>query len=637
LPGSIAAYKHAIELDKDDNDPRFDLAILYEFDARGIRYATDADMAAWIRGYKELIELNKGKGEEAVNQYRENMLYALLYSKQFEELDKLLETLPSTNSHRAIAITSATAQRGTPAGISEADKGNNATTDRNKNLRSSATQLANLHMYDLAAAVMSAGMEGGDDAARAARQIELYKGLKPVSMEPLPATNPAAPVRLGVVGMLAGTITHDQMDNMTSKHAYSSPKSMELDISKGMAGIGFMRRLAEKSEMTESVMLDLIAGNTTFSAKGDDEHGWAILAQIPGADPDHTFVVKEDGLYRIAAGDKDSTDDNAEAGNEVLWELEHGKPELAKALLDWKRDLTHRQGGDDPFEGPLLPRFWTKGSAKAGSDSPEAMRLAGIALLAGSMDAKPYLSKIAADRERASGQRQTDMDLLLAVAAINAEQPELGMPAVKRLLELEPDSVVALNLAVQGYDLLNDPTGLQTMLTPLLAKKPDDHDLLAAQIRANELAHDFTAAQSTAQKVLDSGKATAADYNNYAWIGLFHNDFGDDITKAAQQAVQMGKNSGFAELHTLACIYAAQGKTTEARQVLDQAMYAGNMAEPNSPVWFALGLIYEQYGAKTAALDAYRHVEAHEFDDHSYIDPSSTYVLAQNRIKELTK
>jgi hypothetical protein len=30
-------------------------------------------------------------------------------------------------------------------------------------------------------------------------------------------------------------------------------------------------------------------------------------------------------------------------------------------------------------------------------------------------------------------------------------------------------------------------------------------------------------------------------------------------------------------------------------------MYAGNMTEPNSEVWYALGLIYEQYGAKAAA------------------------------------
>jgi tetratricopeptide (TPR) repeat protein len=253
------------------------------------------------------------------------------------------------------------------------------------------------------------------------------------------------------------------------------------------------------------------------------------------------------------------------------------------------------------------------------------------------MGAKQYLAEIAADREKASGQRQTDLDLLLAVSAMGAEQPAIGMPAAKRLMEQEPDSILSLNLAGQGYELQNDAAGWKAMLAPRLARKPDDRDLLSAQAQAYTLAHDFNAAQATQQKVLDSGKATGNDYNTYAWLGLFHNDFGDDITKAAQQSVQIGKNSGFAEVHTLACIYAAQGKTTEARQVLQQAMDAGNMAEPNSPVWYALGLIYEQYGAKKAALDAYNHVEAHEFDDHTYVDPVSTYLLAQSRIHELTK
>jgi tetratricopeptide (TPR) repeat protein len=636
LPGAIAAYKRAIELDPEDNDPRFDLAILYEFDARGIRYAADSDMAAAIKGYKDLMELNKDKGEDAIAQYRENLLYALLYAKQFAELDKMLATLPSTNSHRALAIASAAAQRGAAAGIAEADRGNSASSDRNKNLRSAGTKLANLHLYDLAAEAMSAGMEGGDDAATAARQIELYKGLRTASLAPLPATDPAAPVQLGVVGLLAGTLTYDQALNMTSKHAYSSPESLERDVRKALAGVGFLRRVAEKSDMTESVLLDLIAGNTTYSSKGDDDNGWAVLSQMPGAEPEHTFVVKEDGTYRIVAGGKSNPNDNVPVGNEVLWALGHGKAGLAKSLLDWKRDLTHRQGTDDPFEGPLLPRFWTIGSSKPGADSPEAMRLAGISLLAGSMDAKPYLAEIAADREKASGQRQTDLDLLLAVSAMDAEQPVIGMPAAKRLLEQEPDSVLALDLLGHGYQLQNDPQSWQALLAPRLAKKPDDRDLLTAQVQAFELAHDFNAAQLAEKKVLDSGKATLEDYNSYAWIGLFHNDLGDDITKAAQQSVQMGRNSGFAELHTLACIYAAQGKTTEARQVLQEAMYAGNMAEPDSAVWYALGLIYEQYGAKTAALDAYRRVQAHEFDDHTYIDPVSTYVLAQDRIRALS-
>ena len=635
LPGAIAAYKRATELEPDNSVFRFDLAILYEFDARGARYAEDADMKAAIQTYKDLIERNKAKGEDTLSPYRENLMYALLCSLQFVELDKMIANLPSTNPHRILAITSAAAQHGAAAGIAAADSGNSATTDRNSNLRSAAAQLANLHLYHEAAEVLNAGMQGAEDAATAARQIELYRGMKATSLAPLAATNPAAPVQAALVAMMSGTLTHDQAVGLVSPHAYSSPASLEREVARQLASVGFMRRFAAKSGMTESVLLDLIAGNTTFSAKGDDQRGWSVLAQIPGTEPDHTYVVKDDGVYRAVAGDKDKPDDNVPVGNQVLWALDHNKVSEAKALLDWKRDLTPRQGTDDPFAGPLLPRFWTIGSTKSGADSPEAMRLAAVSLLAGSMDAKPYLAEIAAAREKASGQRQTDLDLMLAVCAMNAEQAAIGMPAANRLLEQEPDSTVALNLVGQGYELQNDPAGWQALLAPRLAKKSGDRDLLAAQSSAYELAHDFKSAQAISQKVLDSGKATASDYNRYAWLGLFHNDLGDDITKAAQQSSQMLKNSNFEVLHTLACIYAAQGKTPEARQVLQEAMDAGSQVEPNSSVWYALGLIYEQYGAKVAALDAYRRVQAHEWDDHTYIAPTSAYVLAQGRIRAL--
>jgi hypothetical protein len=49
-------------------------------------------------------------------------------------------------------------------------------------------------------------------------------------------------------------------------------------------------------------------------------------------------------------------------------------------------------------------------------------------------------------------------------------------------------------------------------------------------------------------------------------------------------------------------------------------------------VWYALGLLYEGYGLREAALSAYGHVEAHEFDDHTFIDSQSTYALARERI-----
>jgi len=353
----------------------------------------------------------------------------------------------------------------------------------------------------------------------------------------------------------------------------------------------------------------------------------------PGSEGEHVYVVREDGAYRVVASDSDST----EIGNEILYALDHKQLKLAKALLNWKRDLTHKGGGDDPFSGPLLPRFWTVDSTKPDADSPEAMRLAAISLLAGSMDAKPYLPEIVSLRDKATGQqRQTDLDLLLAFAANGAEQPALALPAAKRLMESEPDSEVAVNMAGLAYALQSDSTDWLAMLAPRIAKRPKDRELLLEQVSAYLAANNFAAARTIQQAVLDSGKATASDYNSFAWMGLFDDHLGEPEVKVAQKANLLTQNGNFATLHTLACVYAAQGRTTEATQVLKQAMEAANESSPNSAVWYALGLIYEQYGARNAALTAYNKVQAHEFDNHTYIDPTSTYLLAQARIKALT-
>jgi tetratricopeptide (TPR) repeat protein len=636
-PGAIAALKKAIELDADDNDPRFDLAILDENDTHGIRYAPDADLPAAIAVYRDLLTQNKDKDASALTQYQNNLLFALFFNKQFSEVDTLLATTPASNTHSAVAIATAVAQHGVPAGIAAADKGNVEANDRNSNLRTAGTMLAQLRMYTEASAILQAGIGGGDDAPTTARQIEMYKNLKPATLKPLPATDPAQPVQTITFGMMAGTLTPAAAEAALAHHAYSSPAALQRDVDRNIANTGFLSVVARKSDVTEPVLLDLIAGNMTYTATGDDATGHPVVVTTPGSEDNHFFVVREDGAYRMVASSDNDTSGNVPVGNYALYLLSQKNDKSAKALLDWKRDLTHRQGNDDPFYGPLLPRFWTVDSSKPGADSPEAMRLAAISLLAGSMDAKPFLAELVAEREKASGQRQTDMDILIAVAADGAEQPDIALAAAKRLLDQEPDSLTALRLAGEAYAFQNDAKGWLAMLAPRLARKPKDHDLLSEQARAYQTAKDYSAARTAEQGVLDSGKANDNDYNTFAWLGLFDNHTGDAELKAAQQSNMLSKNGSFADLHTLACIYATEGHITEARQVLDQAMYAGSEPEPNSAVWYALGLIYEQYGATDAALAAYNKVQAHELDDHTYIDPASTWLLAQDRIHALAK
>jgi tetratricopeptide (TPR) repeat protein len=155
--------------------------------------------------------------------------------------------------------------------------------------------------------------------------------------------------------------------------------------------------------------------------------------------------------------------------------------------------------------------------------------------------------------------------------------------------------------------------------------------LLWERARAAQAQGDFAGAGKFLHTVLDGGQATSDDYNFYSWNTLFEKSADADAIQEAQQANSLSNNRNFADLHTLACLYAAEGKTTEAKQVLLQAMDAAGLGQPNSEVWFGFGALYEQYGVADAAVKAFRKVKKPE----GTIFPTDTYVLAQAHLKEL--
>ena len=98
----------------------------------------------------------------------------------------------------------------------------------------------------------------------------------------------------------------------------------------------------------------------------------------------------------------------------------------------------------------------------------------------------------------------------------------------------------------------------------------------------------------------------------------------------AQRANDLSKNANFAILHTLACVDAEAGKTSQARDLLLKAMDSLHLEEPNSEVWFGFALIAEQYGVLDAAEQMYSRVEKPKVDY-----PGTSYVIAQQHLTML--
>jgi tetratricopeptide (TPR) repeat protein len=423
---------------------------------------------------------------------------------------------------------------------------------------------------------------------------------------------------------MTGDFTEQMASELLARHAYGSDLEWSRNYENIRESQGFFHQLAEKSGLPANVLLDLFAGNLKFSIQGDDSTGYKVSMQSLGSKAQQFFVSKEDGAYKVVTdGTKAS-----EAGNEVLYLLHAGKQAEARFLLDWMRDRLHKGGGDDPLSGPLLPRFWTVGD----TGGPEAIQLAAASLLVYKPAIKPLLPSIHSAWEKATDdQKRLDLGLLLANGYVEAENgPALKIVSAE-ILAKYPDSYQAIRLAGDADSLLKDWNHWSQMLDSRIARHPDDENLLHQKVYLAEEKGDFASARATEQLVIDKGKATADDYNRFAWSALFDGKVDADVVKAAQQAGMLSNNSSFAELHTLACIYAFQGKTSEARELLLKAMSAENLSEPNAAIWYGFGSIYEQYGIKDAAIDAYRKVEKPE----GPIGSTNTYVLAQARLKAL--
>jgi tetratricopeptide (TPR) repeat protein len=623
LPGAIEAYQQAKALDPENLEARSNLAFLYEYDANGLRYTSTEGMKNAIQEYRDLTRQDKTAGEG----YVDNLIYDLLYSRQFKEVLTELEPLPSSPVRNSLGISATAATEGVDAALQRADRVSGDAAQRSTALSYSGLQLINLRLYPQATAILSASLPGRDDAASASRQIAIIRDLKPYVQPAAIDTSPSAIVENMFVRAITNGLPPAEAEKFISRVGYADEAEWQFNLKKNGQATGSLAINTQRSGFAPAAFVDIFAGTIKISAKGDDATGYQVNVQTLGAAGRQYFVMKQPEGYRIVA----NQDDVAEVGNAALFFLHHGNEPEARHLLDWKRDLVHKGGGDDPLSGSMLARFWTSGESK----DAEAIELASAALLAYRPNIASLLPAVAAGRDRwtpAQGKPDTtDFNLLLAAGYVTIGDGARAGTASQALLKDAPDSITALRLAGSAYGLEHDFTAWDNLLDAQLSKHPTERGLLWERARAAQEQGDYTAARKSMHTLIEAGDANNSDYNSYAWNSLFQKLVDAEALQAAQQSNMLSKNANFADLHTLACVYAAQGKTTEARQVLLQAMNAGALVQPNSEVWFAWGAIYEQYGLSDAAIQAFEQVTKPE----GRISSTSTYLLAQAHLQEL--
>src|SRR5204863_9897859 len=127
------------------------------------------------------------------------------------------------------------------------------------------------------------------------------------------------------------------------------------------------------------------------------------------------------------------------------------------------------------------------------------------------------------------------------------------------------------------------------------------------------------------------GQGTPGVYNNLAWAQLLEGKVTATTLQDGQKATSNTSGRSDAALHTLATVYADLGRPAEARDVLLQTFRSRLTTEPETQDWYVLGRIAEEYGARDAAIAAYRRTATAENSDL----PNSTNQLSLRRLRAL--
>ncbi|HVT60598.1 MAG TPA: DUF3857 domain-containing protein [Thermoanaerobaculia bacterium] len=677
--GALAALRKAKELDPHDEKARAELAILLEHDGRGERYGADADLAGAIAEYQALRADLKSEAMD------DNLLVALVRAGRFSEMKQLAIGLEETPNRLALRLVATAATDGGEAAVAEAQRKLADDKERQAALESAAQSLIVLRRYPEAGTLLGrAGRQSASAASFLARAEVLRKtrrheevGLpshQPASVAkrfilvqlaaqveedrpaipPRPAAGAAAPAGNAAAAIAAGQL--DPRDQISSLLARPFAQSLSARERRALAqGLSPAHRAALRLghlQLASSIDLGLAALRESVS--GDDEVGYRVeltSALGDGVEHEAIFVVPEGGDYRIAALSSAPASLGAEALRRLLAHDLHG----ARKWLDWASEELPAAQGDPPY--PPLATLWTRGAAA----DAEEVRCAAASLLAqgggrgggqggGSALAVPLLL---ACRQGGDGNpRRTAIDLALATAYRTLGRSAELLDTAHRLLAARQDSPQAFLFAAAALDQMRRWPELEEAARERLQRLPGDAPAERVLARAAVRRGDLERAGQLLAALAESGRASAGDLNQLAWIALSRGRADERAIEYAQRAAALSGYQDAAALHTLASLYAERGQTAEAYRVVLQAVAAEPEGEsapspapsippaqaPRPPAlsaddWYVFGRLAESYGLPEVARRLYARVAPPPPSDDA--GALSTFHLAQERMRAM--
>lgn len=622
--GALAALRKARELDPKDQAARTELAILLEHDAQGVRYGPKADLGAAIDEYKAL---KKDLGAKTVD---DNLLVALVRAGRFAEAKELAAKMKDSQTGSTLSLAAIAATDGVDAAVREGEHAFSDDKARAAALQSAAQALVLTRHYPEAAALMERASRQSDNAAALLSTADLLRKARRHEEMPLPPDQPSTPVRKLMLLTTAEKIEVKQVAPLFSRDfaaqilKLSDPEAQRLFE----AGFASARRQLRSQEVPVDAAIDLALGGLRESVSGGGDTGYRVALSFSAEKSTRGFVayvVREGGEYRIA-GMSTALSMLAE---EALRRAQRGDLAGARQWLDWAREEAGDDTGNaDPIPRAPFPALWARGS----SGGAEEIRCAAAPLL-GADESARALTILHACRDAATDLARRDaLDVALALTDLEASRASEAAEITGRLVAAAPGSDHAERLHVQALVALDRWDDIRALAERRLQRSADDAEALQLLIQADLRAGDLNQAESRLRQVVKSGKATANDYNELAWLLLERGRVDDEALDFGQRAASLSDYQRAAYLHTLASLYAEKGRTAEAYRILVQSLDARANETAGPDDWYVFGRLAEQYGLPDVARKYYKRVAAPKSPE---AEAMSTHALAARRLAAL--
>lgn len=610
--GALAAYRQARSLDPDHAGGRAALAELLARDASG------APAKELPEAIAEFEALRTDLGEQ---QFERGHLRALLVAGRLPAAEALARELPAGPERDAALLAAVAGQRGAPA-AEEASR--SMGEGRRDALREAARLLVAQRRYPAAAALAGAAALGAPNAAEIRQQADTFQGLRPWEELLRQGTEGERLVKQLFVSALRPGGAVPQPASLLARRRISPALEQMAEEGLSVPALGARRALHDQG-IPADVLLDLILSRAEILQDGDPRSGLRLRIQFPFAPADGSsavFAVRDGKALRLVTTDATWPI----LADEARRAAEAGDVATARRWLDWVREELPGRPGEPASPAGVLEALWRPGAVGGAAEA----RLAAAALLSW-VDKDGKLAPALADaRARATDPaRRRAFGFALAQAHRAAGRHEDQLRVARELLAEDPASREAFALAALALQELKRPAELDALVAPVLARLPDDPEVLSLVGNVRLALGDLEAAARTWRRIIDGGKAGPMVYNNAAWLELFRGGAGKDALDWARRAVDGGRGREHPSLNTLAAVYAAAGQPAEAREVFLRSLEIEGDVALGPSDWFVFGRIAEAWGLVEVSRAVYGRVQPEPED------PTAAYHLARSRLAAL--